>query len=308
VRVVTNLTPPAAGKRLALAIDRLPALVLPREVFRAIDQQSLPMAAGGLAFFALLSGAPLLLAVVSIYGLLADPSVLEAEVRHLAEILPSDARALVANELYKIVALSDDRLGIGAVASIAGGVWSGSKGTFFLFRALNLACGETESRRTSVLKLTALAFTLLMIVTVAIILGLVACVPALLGFIGLDAHAQSLIELGRWPVVAALAVLLLALIYRFGPDHRSPRFRWISTGSAVAILGWLGCSYLFSLYVAHFGEFNEVYGSLGAFVILMIWLHLSAFLILVGAVIDTKMAARSANDPLAHDAHHACSL
>lgn len=280
-------------RRLTLAIDRLPILDVPREVVRAVDEQSLAMAAGGLAFFALLSGAPLLLALVSIYGLLADPSAVEAEVLHLAEILPDDARVLVAHQLDKVVALSREQLGIGAIASIAGGIWGGSKGTFFLFRALNLAYGETESRRTLRLKLVALAFTLLLIFTASIVLGLVAWVPALLGHVGLDAHAQSLIRLGRWPVVTGLAVALLALLYRFGPDRESPRFRWISTGSAIAVLGWLVCSSLFSLYVSHFGEFNAVYGSLAAFVILMIWLHLSAFLILLGAVIDAKKAAPS---------------
>jgi membrane protein len=279
-----------AGRRFELAVGRFPGLAFPRDVIRAVDEQNLLMAAGGLAFFALLSGTPLLLAVVSIYGLVADPSVVEAEVLYLAGILPDDARALVANQLYKVVALSGDQLGIGVVLSIVGGVWGGSKGTFFMFRALNLAYGETESRKTISLKLMALGFTLLMIFIVAIVLGLVAWLPALLGFIGLDEHAQSLIRLGRWPVVAALAILVLALLYRFGPDRHSPRFRWISPGSAVAVLGWLGCSYLFSVYVSHFGALNEVYGSLAAFVILMIWLYLSALLILLGAVIDAKMA------------------
>jgi membrane protein len=243
-----------------------------------------------LTFFALLSATPFLLALVSIYGLVADASTVETEVLHLSAILPEDARALVAEQLHAIVGLSVTQLEIGAVVSIAGGIWGGSKGSFYLFRALNQAYGETESRRLLTVKLMAFAFTLLIAISGVIALALVALLPGLMHLLGLDAHAEKLIDLGRWPAVAVLASVLLALLYRFGPNRRSPRLRWLSLGSATAVVTWLVSSYLFSAYVSRFGDFNQVYGSLAGIIILMLWLYLSAFLILLGAVIDAERA------------------
>jgi membrane protein len=261
-------------------------------LLREIDSQNIPIVAGGVAFFALLSGTPLLLAVVSIYGLVSDPEKVEQQVNHVGKLLPHDARALVAEQLDEIVAVSSGELGLGAILSIVGALYVGSKGTFYLFRSLNLAYGERETRGLVRVKVTAILFTVLFILVAVIAIGAVAVLPAVLGLFGVGRHAERLIELGRWPALAVAVMIGLELVYRFGPDRKAPRWHWLTIGSVTATSGWLASSYLFSLYVAHFGTFNETYGSLGTVVVLMVWLYLSASLLLVGALINAHLEQR----------------
>jgi membrane protein len=258
-------------------------------IVREFDRENIPILAGGVAFFALLSGTPLLIAVVSIYGLISDPATVEAQVNHLAKLLPDDVRALLAEQLDAIVELSPGRLGLGAALSIASALWVGSKGAFYLFRSLNLAYGERETRGLVKVKVTAFVFTLLFIFVSVIAIGVVAVLPAAFGLLGFGEHAEMLIEFGRWPALAAAVMISLGILYRFGPDRKAPTWHWLAIGSVTATLGWLALSYLFSLYVAHFDKFNQIYGSLAAVVVLMVWFYLSATLLLLGAMINAHL-------------------
>ena len=96
------------------------------------------------------------------------------------------------------------------------------------------------------------------------------------------------IDLGRWPALALLASVALARLYHHAP-MRSGRPRWITWGSAIATLAWLGVSGLFSFYVSRFGSYNETYGAIGGVIVLLMWLFLSAFVILLGAEIDAEL-------------------
>ena len=191
---------------------------------------------------------------------------------------PTTPARFVAEQLDEIVAVSSGQLGLGAILSIVGALYVGSKGTFYLFRSLNLAYGERETRGLVKVKVTAILFTVLFILAAVIAIGAVAVLPAVLGLFGVGQHAERLIELGRWPALAVAVMIGLELVYRFGPDRKAPRWHWLTIGSVTATSGWLARSYLFSLYVAHFGTFNETYGSLGTVVVLMVWLYLSATL------------------------------
>jgi membrane protein len=266
-------------------------------IARKVDRDNLPVIAGGLAFFALLSATPMLLAVVSIYGLASDPTHVEDQLNRLAEILPYDIRIIVAEQLRSIVALSRDRLGVGALLSIGGTLYAASKGTFYLLRSLNTAFGVVETRSIVRVKITSVLVTVVIVVGAVLALGVVAALPSVLGLVlGHTGYAKTVIELGRWPALALLMSLGLRLLYRFGPN-RGPRAKWRSwtPGSIAATVGWLAASYGLSLYVARFATFNETYGSLGALVVLMSWLYLSAFLVLLGALIDAAPSARSSD-------------
>jgi membrane protein len=264
-------------------------------IARRVDRGNLPVVAGGLAFFALLSATPLLIAVVSIYGLVSDPSLVEAQVNRLAEILPDDIRVIVAEQLRSIVALSRDSLSVGALLSIGGALWLASKGTFYLLRSLNTVFGAVETRSILTVKVTSILITTLLVASAVFSFGLVAVLPsALVLVLGRVTLAKTAIELGRWPALAITVSLALSLLYRFGPNREAPaRWRWWTPGSVAATIGWLAGSYGFSLYVSRFATFNETYGSLGALVVLMSWLYLSAFLILLGALIDAVPSAQA---------------
>jgi membrane protein len=258
------------------------------ELAREVDRRNVPVLAGGLAFFALLSASPLLIAVVSIYGLVCDPSVVEFQVNRLAEILPDDIRAIVADQLRSVVALSRDSLGVGALFGIGGALWLASKSTFYLMRSLDAMFGVVESHSIVRVKTASVVVTTLLVASSVLAFGLVAVLPSVLELVlGHRRHAESAMELGRWPALAIATSLALSFLYRFGPNREAPAsWRWWTLGSATATLGWLAGSYGFSFYVSRFATFNETYGSLGAVVVLMSWLYLSAFLVLLGALVD----------------------
>jgi membrane protein len=269
------------------------------DIAKAVDRHNVPVIAGGLAFFALLSATPLLMAVVSVYGLVFDPAVVEVQVNGLAEILPHDIRAIVADQLRSVVALSTGSLCVGALLSIGGALWLASKGTFYLLRSMNTVFGVVESRSIARVKVISVLITALLVTSAVVAFGLIAVLPYVLELVfGHRGYARSVIELGRWPALAITMSLALALLYRFGPDRGAPvRWRWWTPGSAAATLGWLAGSYGFSVYASRFATFNETYGSLGALVVLMSWLYLSAFLVLLGALVDAARSEHGRDSP-----------
>jgi membrane protein len=127
-------------------------------------------------------------------------------------------------------------------------------------------------------------------------LGSIVAVPILLGYVGVTGAGDLLLRVGRWPAMFLVLTLALAVIYRYGPSRETARWRWVTWGSAVAALLWIGVSGAFSWYAANFGKFNETYGSLGAVIGFMTWLWISAIVILLGAEIDAEMEHQTTRD------------
>jgi membrane protein len=141
-----------------------------------------------------------------------------------------------------------------------------------------------------------LLFTVGGILFVVAALGAIVVVPVALKYIGLSKNADLLLRLGRWPAMFAVLTFALAVIYRYGPSRETSRWRWLTWGSALAAILWLGISALFSWYASSFGNFNETYGSLGAVIGFMTWLWISAIVILLGAELDAEMEHQTARD------------
>jgi hypothetical protein len=121
-------------------------------------------------------------------------------------------------------------------------------------------------------------------------------IPVALKYMGLSEAADLILRLGRWPTMIVVLTLALAVIYRYRPSRETPRWRWITWGSALAAILWLGISALFSWYASSFGKFNETYGSLGAVIGFMTWLWISAIVILLVAELDAEMEHQTARD------------
>jgi membrane protein len=271
---------------------------------RDLDRENLPIIAGGLAFFALLSGTPLLVALVSVYRMVADPVEVTSLVKRLAEKLPEDIHGFVIDHIDEILGHSFRQAGFGAALSVLGALWIGSKGTFYLFRALNVAYGVTETRGLIRLKATVFVFTLLLLVATALTIATVSLLPRVLRQLAarfdVGPSLEMAIRIARWPVLAVLLMAMFGLLYRFGPAHKTPPRRgWLAAGTITAALGSIVCSWLFTWYVSTFGafKFGEIYGSLATFVLLMLWLYLSASLLLLGAVINANAAQRPSPSP-----------
>jgi membrane protein len=120
--------------------------------------------------------------------------------------------------------------------------------------------------------------------------------PLMLKSVGFASSTETLLSILRWPILFVMVVVSLACIYRYGPSRRGARWRWVTTGSIVGALLWIGSSMLFSWYVATFDSYNLGYGSLGAGVGFMVWLWISAVIVLLGGELNAEMEHQTARD------------
>jgi len=261
-----------------------------------LDKDNLSLIASGVAFYALLALVPALTAFVSLYGLVMESTDVEGQLSLVTGILPQEARQILTGQLQNIVASSDTALSIGALFGMLLAVWSATKGTAALITALNIVYGEAEGRGFFKLKAITLLLTLGALIFGILTLSLVAGLPALLGILGLEDETRLLVSLVRWPALGLFIIVALSILYRFAPDRSQAKWRWVSWGAVAATALWLGGSALFSLYVSNFASYNETYGSLGAVVILLMWLFLTAYAVLLGAELNAEMEHQTKKD------------
>jgi membrane protein len=257
---------------------------------------NMPIIAGGVAFFGFLSIFPALIALISIYGLVASPETVAQQVENLSAQLPRDAAALIKDQLTSIVQNSGSALTVSLVVSILAALWSASGGIGNLITAVNLAYDEVETRNFIKLKLSSLALTLGAIVFVIITFGLVAVVPAVLQALPLGIVGTILAQVVRWVLLLGVFAGSLAVLYRVAPDRDAPRFRWVSLGSVIVTVAWALVSVGFALYVNNFGSYDKTYGTIAGVIVLMLWLYLTCYLVLLGAEINSEAEHQTAHD------------
>ncbi len=259
-------------------------------------QDQVPLMAAGTAFFGLLALVPALVAVVSIYGLVAEPADVQEQVADLSGALPESARELLDEQLSSIVSASPSGLGVALLVGVAVALWSASSGIGHLVEALNRAYDEEETRGAVRLKLQALGLTIGAIVFVVVAVGLIAVLPSVTDRLGIGDVASTALNLLRWPLLVIAFMSALSVLYRVAPDRTPARWGWISWGAGIATLLWVIASVGFSIYATNFGSYNETYGSLAGVVILMFWLYLSAMVVLLGAELNAELERQTAAD------------
>ncbi|MGI4946206.1 MAG: YihY/virulence factor BrkB family protein [Janthinobacterium lividum] len=252
--------------------------------------------AAGVTFFALLSVFPALAALVSLYGLVADPATIEGQVKSLAGVMPQGGLSILSDQIHTLISVPRGKLGFGVLIGLATSLWSANQGMKALFDALNVVNDEEETR--SFLKRTAvtLGFTLGALVFVVLAMAAVVVLPAVLAFVGLGSVVELLLRALRWPLLLGVIAVLLAMIYRYGPDRERARWQWVSWGSGFAAVAWVVGSAAFSWYVANFGSYDKTYGSLGAVIGFMTWLWISTIIVLTGAELNTAMEEQTGRD------------
>ena len=263
-------------------------LLVLKRVAHNVSANRLTTEAAAVTFYGLLAVFPALAALVSLFGLFADPKLVVDQVNALRSILPGGAMDLLGSELHTLTSSSGKTLGLGAVIGVLTSLWTANNATKSIFGALNAAYGETETRSFVRLTLVSLALTFCSLLFIIVAIAVVVALPAVLGFLGLGAAGQWLVLVARWPVMLAAIMALLSGLYAFGPSRGAVRLRWLTVGSLVAALLWLVASAAFSWYVASFGSYNKTYGSLGAVVGFMTWIWISAIVVLVGAAVDAE--------------------
>jgi membrane protein len=257
---------------------------------------NMPIIGGGVAFFGFLSIFPGLIALISIYGLVASPETVARQVESLSAQLPDEAAALIGQQLKSIVDNSGGALTVSLVVSILAALWSASGGIGNLITAVNIAYDEVETRNFIKLRVTSLALTLGAIAFVLVAFGLLAVVPALISALPLGVVGTVLAQIVRWGLLLAMFAGSLAVIYRVAPDRDAPRLRWVSLGAVVVTVLWAIVSVGFALYVNNFGSYDKTYGAIAGVIVLMLWLYLTCYLVLFGAEINSEAEHQTAHD------------
>ncbi len=282
---------PMRSKDAGDEADKPPAKgwwAITKRVAGEISANQLLTQSAAVTFYALLSIFPALAALVSIYGLIADPATIVKQMNALSVVMPSGGQQLLTDELKALTSASGKGLTWALIFGIATSLWTSNQAMKAIFNALNAVHEVKEKRGFFRLTGLTLACTVGMVVFMIVAMTAVVVVPAVLSLIGLG-FVGELVNWLRWPLLLVGVALLLAVLFRYGPCRTKAVWRWISGGSAFASIGWVVVSVLFSLYVSRFGSYDKTYGSLGAVVGFMTWIWISTTVVLIGAQLNAEL-------------------
>ncbi|WP_188197710.1 YihY/virulence factor BrkB family protein [Nonomuraea sp. SYSU D8015] len=248
-------------------------------------QERLSLLAAGIAFWATVSAFPLMIGVVVVYGLIADPSQVTRQLTPLTRILPEEVADLLVTQLVAAVGVGRQDLTWGLVASASGLLWASSRAVAALMKGLNAVYGQHSHRGFVARRLVALLVTLASITVVTLTVALVAAVPVVASLVGLQGTSWA-VPVVRWVSLVLLSVAALVLLYRFVPERDPSAYRIVGWGVGFALPALLAISVGLSLYVGNFGNYNETYGALAAMIVFMLWLYLASFVVLLGAEVN----------------------
>ncbi|MFC3125277.1 YihY/virulence factor BrkB family protein [Pseudoroseomonas globiformis] len=269
--------------------------ILKRAVIEANNDRIMTEAAG-ITFYTLLSIFPAVTALVSLYGLVADPVVVGQHLALLAGFVPASGMALINEQLQRLTTGQTGALSFGAITGLLVALWSANQGTKAMFDALNIVYEEQEKRSFVWRTVITLCFTFGTLIFMILAMLSVIVLPVVLAFVGLGSATDLLLRLARWPILLVIITALLAVLYRFGPSREAARWRWVSWGGVFAAILWAIISAGFSLYVSYFANFDATYGSLGAVIGFMTWIWLSAMVVLLGAEVNAEAEHQTMRD------------
>jgi membrane protein len=269
--------------------------ILWRTYERSNDDRLLATAAG-VVFFGLLAVFPAVTALVSFYGLFADPSTIGANLQTLALMLPEGSFQIVQDQIARVLDKGSTALGWTFLFGLALAVWSANAGVKAVIDALNVVYEEREKRSFIGLNLLSLAFTIGGIAALLLMVGAVVAFPLALDHLGLPPDSRLIVSLARWPLLFVVLLAALGILYRFGPSRDAARWEWLGVGTLAAALLWIAGSSALSWYLSNFGNYSATYGSLGAAIGLMTWMWMSAIVVLFGAELNSEIEHQTAVD------------
>ncbi|MEM6304455.1 MAG: YihY/virulence factor BrkB family protein [Pseudomonadota bacterium] len=262
-----------------------------RSSFRLVAENDLSLIAAGVAFFGMLSLFPALAALIALLGLVSDPIVVLEQMEALRPLVPEDVFEIINAQVLSLVSARADALGWAGAVSLFLAIWTARAGTGAMIIGLN-SVYQKQNRATTRHYLRAILITLgLMGVGIVAVL-MVVVAPVVLAFFPLGAFFGWVFDLTRYTIAVLVLFAGIAVLYRFGPNRRPARMPWISFGAVVAVLSWALVSIGFSYYVSNFGNYNQVYGSIGAVIVVLIWLWITSFLVLFGGLLNAQIEKR----------------
>jgi membrane protein len=300
-----NPAHPVAKPVPALGIGaRSPAEIPGRGWWIAIKQTAngfnddrLMTEAAGCTFYTLLAIFPALASLISLYGLIADPATIAAQLATLEGVVPGGGMDILKDQVASLTSHGSQALGFGLISGVLISLWSANSGIKSLFDALNIVYHEKEQRGFFFRTLLSLCFTLGALVFMIVSLASIVVVPIVFNFMGLGSALPLILAVLRWPLMVIVLTLFLGLIYRFGPSRQHVHWQWVTWGSAFASITWVIASLAFSYYVANFGSYNKTYGSLGAAVGFMTWIWISTMVVLLGGELNAELERQAGCRP-----------
>ncbi len=255
--------------------------------YRRIEQAEIDLIAAGVAFYAFLAIFPAAAAIIAIWGFVSDPAVIQQEVALLKGFLPPEAFSLISDQITALLAVNSGNLGLTTLASTALALWSARAGVAALMRGLN-AIHHLPNRSGHLHQLRALVLTFVLVGMVLSAMTIAVILPLIVAYLPDIAKRFALAETNLVLGIVA-GVLAVGLAYRLGPNYTTSRTPLLSWGLLVAVVLWFFATRSFMLYLANFPSYNRVYGSIGAVVVLLIWLYVSAYAVLLGAAVDAEL-------------------
>jgi membrane protein len=265
-------------------------------VWAQVGQDNVSIVAAGVAFYATVAIFPAITAFVSLFGLFADPAAVQEQFANLKGMIPAEAWTLLNDQLSAVLSARPRNLGISVLVALLIAFYSAGAGVRALMTALNIAYQEEEKRSFVRFYLIAFLFTLGMVILGVLSIGIVVAVPVVVNLVELGPLAGAVIKIAPWVALGVVVTISLGALYRYGASRAGPKTRWVSWGAVVATLLWIAASLLFSVYVANFGSYNQTYGALAAVVVLLMWLWISAYIVLLGAELNSEIEHQTERD------------
>ena len=262
-----------------------------KRVYAAMSANHLGLLSAGVAYYAFLSIAPLLAAVVLTYGLVGDPQIVARHMQAIITVVPADAAQLINDQLLGMVSARKPAIGFGLFLALGLAVYGATRAASAIMEALNIVYAQKEGRNIFAFYRVSMGITfsaVLVVVAGVVTATIIGLLQKLLTNWG--PGVLFAIKATTWICAGLLASSIFGLIYRFGPHRRRVQWQWLTVGSIAATLFWLVATLGVSFYVSTFGDYNKTYGSLAAVVILQLWLFVSAY---ITAQIGTVIAFRS---------------
>jgi membrane protein len=275
----------------------LTPILLAKRAYQKLNDDELSTRSAALSYYFILALFPMLLFVVSLIGVFAGPNseLRESILSALGRLAPGSASGLV-HSVVSQTAKSSSAIKVGA--GILGALWAASAGMSAIVISLNVVYGLTESRPWWKQRLTVLGLTIslaaLIILAFALALYGGEIGNALASSLGLGRLFSVVWSIVQWPLLLGAMFLAFSIIYYFGPDNSDPSWHWVTPGAALGVVLWLVASFGFRIYLHFFNSYSATYGSLGAVIILLLWLYLTGLAILVGAELNSVIEAEDA--------------
>lgn len=264
---------------------------------------NLSLLGAGVAFFTFLSITPLLASTVMIYGLVGDVSLVQDQMQTLSLFLPAEVAALVEDQLIAIVSTNSGVGGLALAVALLFAVYGAMRAANGMVGALNVINEEHETRgivgrtlRVALLTLAVIFVALTGIVSAGSFAWLEYQTQAALG-----PSVEGAARVATWITAMSLGTAGFAIIMRYGPDRRLAKWRWVLPGAILATFLWVIITFGFSLYVGYISDYSATYGSLSAIIVFLMWLFLSAYGVLAGALLNAEIERQTSVDTTTGD-------